>query len=108
VERELRFPRSIAFDRDYWLCRCEGFRVESPEGRVGVVEEVRFESRHDRPDVIVVRGGLFGARQFLVPVADVADVVPREEKLVLRPQSAPAPDLAQTLQRRLRTRLRRA
>ncbi len=108
MERELRFPRSIAFDRDYWLCRCEGFRVESPEGRVGVVEEVRFESRHDCPDVIVVRGGLFGARQLLVPVANVDEVVPREEKVVLRAQSAPAPELVQGRQRRLRTRLRRA
>lgn len=29
-----------SFDRDYWLAHCEGFRVESPAGRLGLVEEV--------------------------------------------------------------------
>ena len=29
MERGLRFPRSDPYDRRYWLCRCEGFRVEA-------------------------------------------------------------------------------
>ena len=88
MSRDLEFPRPIVFDDDYWLCRCEGFRVESPTGRVGVVAEVRFESRVDRPDELVVRGGPFGNRVTVIPVAEVADVLPRHERIVLRPSGA--------------------
>ena len=28
--------------RFYWLCRCEGFRVESPDVALGLVEAVMF------------------------------------------------------------------
>jgi hypothetical protein len=42
-------PRAAASDVDYWLRRCEGFRVHSPE--VGFAEAVRYASRRDRPDV---------------------------------------------------------
>lgn len=78
MDRELRFPRTPAFDRDYWLCRCEGFRVESGRSRVGVIEEVRYRRFHDRPDELVVRGGLFGTRVALVPIEDVLEIVPRQ------------------------------
>jgi hypothetical protein len=83
MSRDLEFPRPIVFDDDYWLCRCEGFRVESPTGRVGVVAEVRFESRVDRPDELVVRGGLFGNRVIAVAVAEVIDVLPRQQRIVI-------------------------
>jgi hypothetical protein len=61
MSRHLQFPRPLGWDTDYWLCRCEGFAVEAPQGRLGIVEEVRFRSRLDRPDELLVRGGLFGA-----------------------------------------------
>lgn len=32
---------SLPIDREYRLAHCEGYRVESPGGRVGLVEEVR-------------------------------------------------------------------
>ena len=57
VNSDVRLLRTPAFDFDYRLCRCEGFRVDSPGGRVGIVEEVHFRSRIDRPDVLVVRTG---------------------------------------------------
>jgi hypothetical protein len=83
-----QFPRARSWDADYWLCRCEGFSVDGPAGRLGVVEEVRFGSRLDRPDTIVVRGGLLGSRILLVPVSDVREVAPRQQRLVV----AHAPD----------------
>jgi hypothetical protein len=82
------FPRALSWDTDYWLCRCEGFRVDTPTRRLGIVEEVRFKTRLERPDTLVVRGGLLGSRVLLVPVSDVKDVVPRQQRLVL----ARAPD----------------
>jgi hypothetical protein len=96
----LEFPRSRGFDRDYWLSRCEGFRVETAEGRpVGAVVELRYRSAVERPDRLVVRGGRFATRVVIVPVASVAAIVPGEERLVLRPQAAEQPQRAE--QRRL-------
>ena len=72
-----------SFDRDYWLAHCEGYRVESPAGGVGLVEEV-IPPSDDRPGLLVVRGGLLGRRLLLVPTSDVAVVVPRALRLFLR------------------------
>jgi hypothetical protein len=108
----LAFPRAIAFDRDYWLCRCEGFRVDCPTGRVGRVEEGRFGSRIDRPDLLVIQGGVLGRRRLLVPVADVEEVVPRQERIVVRTapseqRSSSADPFARSPRRYLRGSLRR-
>jgi hypothetical protein len=84
----LPYTRSV-FDRDYWLSHADGFAVDAARGRVGVVEEVRFGSRIDRPDFLVVRGGRFGRRRLLVPVEDVDQVRPRAKRLQLRPTADP-------------------
>jgi hypothetical protein len=43
-------PGGAASNFDHRLRRCRGFRVDSPHGRVGFVDEVRYASRFDRPD----------------------------------------------------------
>jgi hypothetical protein len=78
--------------RYYWLGRCEGFRVDSPDGRFGLVEAVMFRRRPDEPDALVVRAGVLGRRLVLVPIDDVADVVPRRKRVAL----SRTPDLATT------------
>jgi len=82
VKSEVRLIRTPVCDLDYWLCRCEGFRVDSPTGRVGIVAEGRYGTRLDRPDVLAVRSGRFG-RLLIVPIEEVADLVPREERILL-------------------------
>jgi hypothetical protein len=82
MSSEVRLLRAPAFDLDYRLCRCEGFRVDSPAGRVGVVREVHFRSRIDRPDALAVKTGFLGP-VLLIPVDDVAEVSLREERVVL-------------------------
>jgi hypothetical protein len=77
------FPRTARFGTDYWLSRCVGFRVDWPAGGRGVVEEVRFAKRHDRPDVLVVRAGRLRPRRLLVPTEDVATLSPRERRIGL-------------------------
>jgi hypothetical protein len=84
MTRHLEFPRHLSWDQDYWLCRCEGFRVDAPNGRLGLVEAVRFGTRLDRPDELLVRRGLFGNHTLVVPVSEVEEVVPRQQRLVLR------------------------
>ena len=83
MNSEVRLLRTPTFDLDYRLCRCEGFRVDSPRGREGVVQEVHFRSRVDRPDALAVRTRL-RRRLLLIPVDEVAEVSLREEIVVLR------------------------
>jgi hypothetical protein len=47
--------RESSFGREYWLRRCEGFRVEGPGGGVGQVRAIRFGSSAD-PGVLEVGG----------------------------------------------------
>jgi hypothetical protein len=82
-------PNGAASEFDYWLRRCEGFRVDSPDGRVGFVEEVRYASRVDRPDVIAVRVGLLARLLLLVPVGEVAEIIPGDERIVLHRSPRP-------------------
>ena len=84
MSRPLAFPRPLAWDHNYWLCRCQGFRVESPAGRIGRVVEVRFGSRLDRPDALVVQCALRVNRRLTVPVSEVDHVRPAEQLLLLR------------------------
>jgi len=92
----LEFPRSRGFDRDYWLSRCAGFRVETAEGSpVGVVVELQYRSNLEQPDRLVVRGRWFARRVGIVPVASVAAILPSEERIVLRPETAEQPALVE-------------
>jgi hypothetical protein len=98
-------PSGTASDVGYWLRRCDGFRVDSPEGRVGVVEEVRYASRCDRPDAIAVRAGLLGRLLLVVPVAEVAWILPAREQVVLhRSPRATATERTQDLRGRIQAR----
>jgi hypothetical protein len=87
---ELRFPQALGLDWAYWLCRCEGFRVEAPEGCVGLVDGVRFRTRLDRPDVLLVRVGRLRHRLLSVSVAEIAELLPAEGRIILRGPVGPA------------------
>jgi hypothetical protein len=69
---------------EYWLCHCDGFAVETREREIGVVEEVRFASRHDCPDDLIVRVGRLRPRPLAVPVDEVEALYAREQRVVLR------------------------
>jgi hypothetical protein len=86
AERPTAHVRSgrSSLERSYSLCRCEGFWVDSPTGRIGLVEGLRFRSRIDQPDLLEVRAGLLGRRQLLIPSDHVEDIIVAEERLVLR------------------------
>jgi hypothetical protein len=76
-------PRDSAYGRDYWLHRCEGFRVESPDGEIGTVRGLRFRDSIE-PELLEVRTGLFGRRVLLIPVDQVDEILPKEKRIVLR------------------------
>lgn len=69
------------FSEGYWLRRCEGFRVETPEGFLGWVEDVWLGASHE-PDALVVRSGQLG-RRVLSLAGEVVRVVPERECVVL-------------------------
>lgn len=76
-------PAQDEFDRKYWLTHCEGYRVDSAAGRLGVVEEVLMSSRGKKP-ILAVRAGLLGRRVLLVPAPEVDFIVPRAKRVWLR------------------------
>jgi hypothetical protein len=85
----LEFPRSRGFDRAYWLSRCQGFRVETGDGRrLGSVVDLQYRSNVGQPDRLVVRRHWIGRRVEIVSVSSVAAILPGEERIVLRPESA--------------------
>jgi hypothetical protein len=69
-----------------WVARCEGFGVISPDGRIGTVEEVLYgpSRRWDSPTELAVQAGRRGKRRLIVPVDEVAAVVPDDRVVVLR------------------------
>jgi hypothetical protein len=61
---------------------CAGFRVETSQGLLGVLEELHHHG--DRAHDLVVRAGKQGARLLIVPVDEVAELVPDERRVILR------------------------
>jgi hypothetical protein len=89
-------------ERGYALCRCEGFQVDSPTGKVGVVEGLRYQSRIDQPDALEVRAGWLERKLLLIPVDDVDQIFVDEGRLVVRIQPALRHDVFHELMARLR------
>ena len=66
-----------------WLARCEGFRVDSEDGRLGSVEAVRVDPRWGEGRVLAVRAGLFGKKLLIVPLTEIRSILPRERRIIL-------------------------
>jgi hypothetical protein len=79
---------SLAYDSEYWLSHCEGFRVVAPGGLLGFVEQIILAGPGGEPKTLVVVGGLSGRSRWLVPAGDVALIQPNRERVSL--ESSPA------------------
>ena len=75
-------PERSSLGRDYWLQRCEGFRVDAPSGRIGHVTGIRFGSSAE-PELLEVRAGLFGRRLLLIPVGQIEEIIPEQKRMLL-------------------------
>jgi hypothetical protein len=69
---------------EYWLHHCDGFRVDGPDGRVGVVDHVELGLEADVPDVVAVASGLWRIRLTRIPLRHVVAVEPGRRRLVVR------------------------
>jgi len=65
-----------------WLAGCIGYVVEADAGRIGRLEAVRRNGA-GRPVALVVRTGRAGRLRLLVPVDDIAGVLPSSHLIVL-------------------------
>lgn len=74
--------------RAEWLRSCQGFRLEVAGRWIGVVEEVLFGD-DDQPAALLIQGGLFGNRTYIVPAENVVEVVPRSMRVLVDGESAP-------------------
>jgi hypothetical protein len=70
-------------DFAYWTRNCHGFRVETPDGRLGIVEDVLYGADPNRPAALAVRGGLFGTRVEIVPTEELGRIDPRRTLVTL-------------------------
>jgi hypothetical protein len=82
-------PYSRAYDAasPSSLALCEGFRVESPDGYVGVVEALRYRpsTRWDHPSELLVHAGRSSEMLLIIPLAEVENIYLSERRVVIRP-----------------------
>ena len=83
---DTRDPRDSAYGQDYWLHRCEGFRVESAHRVIGTVHGLRFRGSIE-PELLEVRTGFLGRRRLLIGVERVEKIVPERKLVILRAQA---------------------
>jgi hypothetical protein len=73
---------------DYWLAHCDGYRVFTPEGPIGYVEEV-LESPEEEPTALVVRVGDAFSHCIQIPVGDIVGFNPAGERVLVGPLETP-------------------
>jgi hypothetical protein len=76
----LRATNPVRADHD-WLVRCEGFRVDGPDGRLGTVSAVGCDADGD-PAWLEVRNGLFFRQTIMIGFADIEVVNPAARRLM--------------------------
>jgi hypothetical protein len=94
-------PRRSSLGIDYWLHRCQGFRVESPAGRIGTVTGVRFQGSIE-PELLEVRSGLLGHRLLLIPVTQVQAILPKQRRIIVQSRTQTQEDLVANAERQPR------
>jgi hypothetical protein len=73
---------------EYWLGHCEGFKVQSPEGDVGIVESVVYATDAARPAYLAVTGGRLLLHTALVPCTEVISIDARQTRLGVQARPA--------------------
>jgi hypothetical protein len=90
MEREPSDTRSVL---DARLRRAIGYRVDAPEGQLGLVQGIPHAGRPQRPLVLVVSDG---ETVRFVSLSRVAAVLPHESRIVLWPAKGAPLRLEQT------------
>jgi len=101
VTARRRVPHHSSWTREYWIARCEGYRVDSPSRHLGFVEEV-VQTPGGEPRALTVRAGYGRDGLLVVPIEHVLEIVPDSEHIRVRTPrgSSAAPDVRGTTDRR--------
>jgi hypothetical protein len=83
-EAVITLDPSTPLDPKDLLAHAHGFLVADAEGEVGVVEEVQPAQAHT-DGTLSVGCGWFGRRLLAIPFEEVEEILPDEERLLLRP-----------------------
>ena len=83
MDKHVDTDRALAAPDPYWLARCEGWRVETPAGRLGTVCRLLYGSRLDMPDALLIRSGVLRRREVLIDTRNVEEIIPAEGTLRL-------------------------
>jgi uncharacterized protein CbrC (UPF0167 family) len=67
-------PECHSWTDEYWLSHCEGFRVDTPDGHLGFVEEVAWSDDGAKPIALRVRCGFGGRGLVTVGIDDVIEL----------------------------------
>jgi membrane protein YdbS with pleckstrin-like domain len=51
---------------------------------LGIVQELRFRSNAERPDSLAIRTGWLRRRLIVVPIEQVDEILPRQNRIILR------------------------
>ncbi|MFL5830951.1 MAG: hypothetical protein ACJ76X_13635 [Solirubrobacteraceae bacterium] len=73
---------------EYWLGHCEGFKVQSPEGEVGIVESVVYAADAAQPAYLTVTGGRLLLHTARVPCGEVVSIDARQTRLNVQARPA--------------------
>ena len=71
-------------ERNYRLSSCVGFAAFDPGGRIGVVADLHYGSRSDRPDFLVIRRGLIRQRRISISVEQIVEIDMAGRKVVVQ------------------------
>ena len=71
-----------SWTHEYWLCHCEGYRVETSDGFVGFVEEVVRSPGASEPSALRIRTGFDGRGLLVLPVGMVREIHPDAERIL--------------------------
>jgi hypothetical protein len=77
--------KQSAVDRSQAVRSCVGYLVDSPDGRIGMVREIRYQRRRrTQPTALVVGAGQNGACLLVIPISQLAGISTSDRRVVLR------------------------
>jgi hypothetical protein len=67
------------------LRRCLDYDVESPDGHIGTVAEIRYAGDQQTPTALAIRAGRASSRLLIVPVSQLVAIRAHRHEVTLRP-----------------------
>lgn len=71
---------------------CCNYVVESPDGQIGTVAEIRYAGDPETPIALAIRAGRAGPRLLIVPISQLTSIRPTRHRVTLQA----SPDITTT------------